>query len=275
MRFSDNDLDWLAECLQRAARQEILPRFRQLGSSDIREKTSGSDLVTEADVNAERVITAELKARFPGVRVVGEEAVSADESLQHGFAGEGLAVTIDPVDGTFNFASGVAVFGVMAAVVLDGETVAGVIHDPIGGDTMVTTRGGGTFVRRDGAPDRRLKAATALPVERMIGAVSWQNATLEERIRLASGHARFEAPVCYRCAALDYRMLADGHMHFSYYSKLTPWDHPGGALAHMEAGGHVAKLDGTPYRADDLDGHLLAAPDPDSWQEIRAVLLGR
>ena len=60
MRFSDNDLDWLVECLQGAARQEILPRFRQLGDSDIHEKTSGSDLVTEADVNAERVITAEL-----------------------------------------------------------------------------------------------------------------------------------------------------------------------------------------------------------------------
>ena len=41
-----------------------------------------------------------------------------------------LAFVIDPVDGTFNFASGVPLFGVMLAVVQDGETVAGIIHDP-------------------------------------------------------------------------------------------------------------------------------------------------
>ena len=274
MRFSDKDLDWLVDCLERAAQQEILPRFRRLGEGDVREKTSGSDLVTEADVNAERVITADLEARFPGVRVIGEEAVSANPDLKYGWAGEGLAVTVDPVDGTFNFASGVTVFGVMAAVVLDGETVAGVIHDPVGGDTMIATLGGGAFVRKAGMADRRLRAASALPVARMIGAVSWQNATPEERVRLGAGHARFEAPVCYRCAAQDYRMLAEGHMHFSYYSQLTPWDHPAGALTHREAGGHVAKLDGTPYRPDDLDGHLLAAPDPDSWHAIRETLLG-
>ncbi|PHP66724.1 inositol monophosphatase [Zhengella mangrovi] len=273
MRFSDTDLDWLVDCLERAAQAEILPRFRHLSDSDIREKTSGSDLVTEADVNAERFITAELRDRFDGVRVVGEEAVAANPDLQYGWAGEGLAVTVDPVDGTFNFASGVTVFGVMAAVVLDGETVAGVIHDPVGGDTMVAARGGGAFVRREGAAARRLKAMDALPVEQMIGSVSWQFAEPGLRARLAANHTRFQAPVCYRCAAQDYRMLADGHMHFAFYSKLTPWDHPAGVLIHQEAGGHVAKMDGTVYRPDDLDGHLLAAPDAESWTLIRDTLL--
>ena len=64
MRFDEGQMDWLADLLADAARQEIMPRFRRLDVSDIRQKTSPADLVTEADVNAERFITAKLKERF-------------------------------------------------------------------------------------------------------------------------------------------------------------------------------------------------------------------
>ena len=65
MTFDDRAIDWLAELLADAARAEIMPRFRRLGEGDIRQKTSAADLVTEADVNAERLITARLRERYP------------------------------------------------------------------------------------------------------------------------------------------------------------------------------------------------------------------
>lgn len=58
MRFDEGQMDWLADLLADAARQEIMPRSRRLDVGDIRQKTSPADLVTEADVNAERFITA-------------------------------------------------------------------------------------------------------------------------------------------------------------------------------------------------------------------------
>ncbi|TIX08880.1 MAG: inositol monophosphatase, partial [Mesorhizobium sp.] len=58
MTIDDSAIDWLAGLLSDAATAEIMPRFRRLGEGDIRQKTSAADLVTEADVNAERVITA-------------------------------------------------------------------------------------------------------------------------------------------------------------------------------------------------------------------------
>ena len=57
-----------------------------------------------------------LRRRFPGCVVVGEEAASADPSLLGVLGDAELAFVVDPVDGTANFAAGLALFGVMAAV---------------------------------------------------------------------------------------------------------------------------------------------------------------
>ena len=84
MKFDDRSIDWLAELLADAARTEIMPRFRRLGEGDVRQKTSAADLVTEADVNAERLITARLRERYPDAMVVGEETCSDDPALLSG-----------------------------------------------------------------------------------------------------------------------------------------------------------------------------------------------
>ncbi len=117
MRFDDKTVDWLTALLAEAAATEIMPRWRHLSAADIREKTSATDLVTEADVNAERLITTRLRERFPDALVVGEEAHAADPSVLDGLGEAPLAFVIDPVDGTFNFAAGLPLFGVMMAVV--------------------------------------------------------------------------------------------------------------------------------------------------------------
>src|SRR5690606_39226046 len=61
----------LAEVLRAAARAEIVPRFRRLGDEDIKQKTSPTDLVTEADTEAEFFIKREVEKRWPGTLVVG------------------------------------------------------------------------------------------------------------------------------------------------------------------------------------------------------------
>ena len=61
MTFDDRRDRLAGQAAVRRAIAEIMPRFRRLGEGDIRQKTSATDLVTEADVNAERHITARLK----------------------------------------------------------------------------------------------------------------------------------------------------------------------------------------------------------------------
>ncbi|RWL46643.1 inositol monophosphatase [Mesorhizobium sp.] len=243
MTFDDRAIDWLADLLAEAATAEIMPRFRRLGEGDVRQKTSAADLVTEADVNAERLITARLRERYPDAMVVGEEACSDNPALLSGLGDAALAFVIDPVDGTFNFASGVPLFGVMAGVVVNGETVAGIIHDPVGKDWLIGAKGAGSHILEE-----------------------------PERSRLARNQTKTLSQFAYRCAAHEYRLLASGHAHFVLYNKLMPWDHLAGALIHQEAGGHVARVDGSAYLPSHVDGGLLVAPDKQSWDELRREL---
>ncbi|MBZ9746852.1 inositol monophosphatase family protein [Mesorhizobium sp. CO1-1-7] len=272
MTFDDTAIDWLAGILAEAAQAEIMPRFRRLGDGDIRQKTSAADLVTEADVNAERLITARLRDRYPSAMVVGEEACSEDPALLDGLGDAELAFTVDPVDGTFNFASGVPLFGVMLAVVVRGETVAGIIHDPVGKDWLIAARGAGSHIRHAHGNLEKVHVAAPVPISQMTGAVSWQYLDEPERSRLARNQTKALSQFAYRCAAHEYRLLASGHAHFVVYNKLMPWDHLPGVLIHQEAGGHAARIDGSAYLPSHVDGGLLVAPDQDSWQELRREL---
>jgi fructose-1,6-bisphosphatase/inositol monophosphatase family enzyme len=272
MNFDDSHIDSLAELLAEAAESEIMPRFRRLSADDVRRKTSRADLVTDADVGAERQITAALHARYPEALVVGEEAVSADPRLLDGLASADLAFTIDPVDGTFNFASGLPLFGVMLAVAVKGETVAGIIHDPIGRDCILAGSGAGAFVRDAEGGRTRMQVADPVPVSEMTGSLSWQYLEEPERGRVARNQTKCLAPMNYRCAAHEYRMLSEGHADFACYTKLMPWDHLPGVLIHAEAGGYSAKLDGEPYRVGDTHGRLLAAADRQCWLELKRAL---
>jgi fructose-1,6-bisphosphatase/inositol monophosphatase family enzyme len=135
MIISETEISLLSGLLREAVEADIMPRFRNLAPADIAENTSSIDLVTEADLMAEKRITRALRERFPGVLVVGEEACEADKSLMPALADADLAFVVDPVDGTYNFASGLPIFGTILAVVVRGETVGGIIHDPVLGDT--------------------------------------------------------------------------------------------------------------------------------------------
>ncbi|WP_343314107.1 inositol monophosphatase family protein [Brucella sp. BE17] len=272
MRFDETEIGHLADLLADAARTEIMPRFRRLDVSDIRQKTSPADLVTEADISAELFLTAQLRELYPDALIVGEEACSDNPALLDGLGTADLAFTLDPVDGTFNFASGVPLFGVMLAVVAKGETIASIIHDPVGRDWITAAKGSGAYIRHADGTTKRASVAQAGDIEQMTGSVSWQYVAEPMRSRLARNHTRFLSQIGYRCAAHEYRILATGGAHFALYNKLMPWDHLPGALIHHEAGGYSARWDGSDYLPSHVGGGLLAAPDRESWKAIHAAL---
>lgn len=274
MPFSDDDFDYLQAIVSEAAALEIVPRFRNLASGDIAEKTSAIDLVTEADLLTERHITKALKAKFPIALVVGEEAYETDRSVVPALADADLAFVIDPVDGTFNFASGLPVFGTILAVVVRGETVAGIIHDSILRDSVTVMRGAGAYLRRQSGQSSRLKVADAVPLDQMTGLMSWGHMDEPDRSRISANMSKVRMAFSLNCSAYEYWMAASGKLHFIGHSKLMPWDHLAGVLAHQEAGGYSAKFDGTPYRAGETTGGIIAAPDKESWRIIRREIVG-
>ena len=259
----------LADILRLAAKEEILPRFRRLGSGDVRSKSEPSDLVTEADEAAERLIRRELEALAPDALFVGEESVAADPSLLAKLGSSDFAIVVDPVDGTFNFASGIPAFGVMASVVWKGETVAGIIYDPMGDDWVMAEKGGGAWLRRPSGEAVRLQVAAALPLPEMVGTASVAFMPEASRGRVLNNFTRVRMVANYRVAGHEYRTFASGHTQFVCFNKLMPWDHLPGVLISQEAGAYAARLDGSAYLPSHVDGGLLVAIDRASWDALR------
>ncbi len=128
----------LINLVRRAARAEIMPRFRNLAQGDITTKSGPHDLVTEADHQAEAMIARGLQRMFPHALIIGEEAVAAKPSLREDVSAAELAIIIDPVDGTWNFAHGLPLFGVIIAVTRFGRPVLGLLYDPVADDWIIS-----------------------------------------------------------------------------------------------------------------------------------------
>ena len=257
--------------VRRAARAEIMPRFRQLSSSDVRVKSHADDLVTDADTMAEAMIARALQIAFPDALVIGEEAVSSNPALLDGIEDAQLAFHIDPVDGTWNFAHGLALFGVIIAATRYGKPVFGMIYDPVADDWAIAEEDGAAELQRPFGASRPLKVAMGKPLEELSGNIPLHLFAKDMQHQLAASFPSFKRVTNLRCSAHEYRLLAQGHMDFILTATVHPWDHVAGALISQRAGAHVEMLDGGPYSANRQTGHLLVAPDKATWNRLKKV----
>ncbi|MGR3515388.1 MAG: inositol monophosphatase family protein [Paracoccaceae bacterium] len=262
----------LIQLVRAVAKTEIMPRFRHLAPTDVTTKSGPEDLVTEADLHAEVAIAAGAHALLPDALIVGEEAVEAQPELLDQLADAPLSIIIDPVDGTWNFAKGLSTFGVILAVAERGETVFGLLYDPVLDDWIRARRGGGAFYERPDGTCRQLSFGQT-PSGGLTGFVPLFNFPLATRMRLADDIPGVRRIWSVRCSCHEYRTLALGGADFCLSSALKPWDHAAGALVVEEAGGAVGLLDGRPYRASITSGGaLLSARSPAVLTELRQRL---
>ncbi|HYH12751.1 MAG TPA: inositol monophosphatase family protein, partial [Thermomicrobiales bacterium] len=89
------DVDAVSDMVREVATITIAPRFRQLATHDVEEKTPG-EVVTVADREAEAMITTRLRGMLPGVPVVGEEAVALDATLLEAIRAQPMVWLVDP-----------------------------------------------------------------------------------------------------------------------------------------------------------------------------------
>jgi fructose-1,6-bisphosphatase/inositol monophosphatase family enzyme len=232
-------------------------------------KTDESDLVTVADRAAEAAIRQAVSRLLPGVLVLGEEAVADEPSLLDRVAAAPSCVIVDPIDGTWNYARGLPMFGVILAVVERGETVFGLLYDPMNDDWIFAHRGEGAFYQRESAEPRRCRVAPARAVERLSGALPLFLFDKAQQRALAPLLPDFARVGSLRCSCHEYRLLSEGSLDFCLNGSIKPWDHAAGILIHAEAGGYSALLDGAPYNPGLRQGHLLVASSPEVWAALR------
>lgn len=257
--LDDRTTEDLIDAVRDTARREIMTRFRRLSPDMIATKSGPHDLVTEADIAAERALECSIAQILPRATVIGEERVSREPAALDRLAEAELCVILDPVDGTANFAAGLALFGMIVAVIARGETVLGLLYDPVVDDWILARRGEGAWLAGAGRAPTRLSSSGAWQVAHSTGLVPLNSLPPGQR---ASVLARFESAgqvLDLRCSCHDYRLLATGEADFMVSSGLNPWDHAAGQLVVQEAGGWSAVGGDTPYSPLMRQGSMVAA----------------
>jgi len=231
------------------------------GTAHAPERKGEIDLVTDFDRRSEALLLQRIGERFP------RHAVLAEESGAHDAAGS-TRWLVDPLDGTTNFAHNYPFFCVSIAAEVDGEVVAGVVHDPTRNETFAAARGEGATL--DGRP---IRVSDVASLEDALLVTGFHYSIREKPEPALSLFRDFllRAQGIRRdgSAALNQCYLACGRFDGFWESHLSPWDMAAGTLIVREAGGLVTRFDGSPMR---LDGRQILASNGRLHEAMQALL---
>jgi myo-inositol-1(or 4)-monophosphatase len=200
------------------------------------------DLVTEADLAAERLIVERIKSYYPRHAILAEE--SGSSHLEGQPKSEYLWI-VDPLDGTTNYAHGYPCFCVSIALEHNGVLEIGVIYDPTRDETFAAERGEGATLN-----GRRIRVSEIDDLNRAMLCTGFPY-DVRDRGDFARHFANFimHAQAVRRdgSAALDLAYVACGRFDGFWEEGLRPWDVAAGVLLIEEAGGRVSRYDGTAF----------------------------
>ena len=207
------------------------------------------DLVTEVDVEVERMFRDLVATRFPDHQVLGEEMGGSAA------APRGPCWVFDPIDGTTNFAHGLPIFCSSLALEIDGVAELAAVYDPNRRELFTAERGGGAFL--NGVPLRVSRAARLVDAMLVTGFPYDVHSRIDEIVGLFGAFVgRARAVRRLGSAAIDLCYVAAGRMDGFWESDLKPWDIAGGSLIVAEAGGRLSGMDGARFTS--RGGHVLA-----------------
>jgi myo-inositol-1(or 4)-monophosphatase len=207
------------------------------------------DLVTEVDLECERMCRAVIAERFPDHDVLAEELGSEEAGRQ----AARWRWVFDPLDGTTNYAHGLPIFCASLALQVDGETHVGAVYDPSRHELFTAERGEGAYLNGQAiAVSETAELIDALLV------TGFPYFFKQELVDLfATFLQRARAVRRLGSAALDLCYVAAGRFDGFWEQHLKPWDMAAGALIVEEAGGRITGMDGSPF--DLAAGHVVAS----------------
>ncbi len=215
-----------------AAGDLLLSRFRA-PARGVERKSSTTDMVSDADRDAEAMIREILAKARPDDAILGEE-----EGERAGASG--LRWVIDPLDGTTNFLFGLPQWCVSVACEDSAGGLVGVVHDPCHQETFVASRGNGAFLGAD-----RLSVSEKVDLSDALIATGYSYLPEEraaEAVQLERVLPRVRDIRRLGSAALDLAWTAGGRFDGYYETPTHHWDWAAGVVLVREAGGLVGEL---------------------------------
>ena len=180
-----------------------------------------TDFVSNADINAEKIIIGELSKLKKNYSILSEETGFIKNKDEKNIW------IIDPIDGTSNFLHGIPHFAISIALQSHGEIVSGLIFDPIKNEMFYAEKNNGSYLN-----NKRIRVS--------------KKKDINECLFASNGNKYKDIDVSTRktgCAALDMAYVAAGRFDGYFQENLNLWDIAAGIILVKEAGGVLNSFD--------------------------------
>ena len=199
------------------------------------------DIVTDADVKAQRAIIDIIQARFPKHDILSEESDPGSKG-QAEVESRPYTWIVDPLDGTTNYSRRLPCFCTSIALSHQGEVILGVVYDPSRDHLFQAERGKGAYLNGESLQVSQVGSLA----DALVG-LDWARAQAEREV-IAQLVALMALQVrtlrTLGAAALGLCYVAAGWLDAYFHFSLRSWDAAAGALIIQEAGGIVSDFTG-------------------------------
>ena len=247
------------------SKEIILPKYQNLKEDDIKYK-NGSDIVTSADIAAEKELKKNLLKIIPSSGFVGEEEYASNQNILKSYQEDDYCWTVDPIDGTTNFVKGRDKFAIMIALTKKEKILYSWIYKPLENVMSHAIFNEGSFIN-----NKKIQTRAVNSLDEAIGSISTKYWDEKYWDQIKNLKKEFGEVKSYRCIGYEYVDIGVGLRNFAILSKLSPWDHIPGILFVREAGGSDIDFDNQPYNFLKKNNNLIVG----NSKEINLKILNR
>lgn len=230
--INDTKLEFIINTIK-----EAYDKFGMLDKASLTDKAL-FDLVTSTDFNIENYIISKIKNNYPQDKILSEEtnsqtAVEKDQSTW----------TIDPIDGTYNMANGIKMYGIQCAMYIDGILNLAAIYLPHFNELYYAKKGKGAYLNgekiqiKSSSLDHCVVSMGDFPHTR-------PNDIKQELEVIAALSKKIARVRMFGAACMDFSYVACGKTSATVIFTKNKWDIAPGILLCQEAGALIKGIDG-------------------------------
>ncbi|PIP17670.1 MAG: inositol monophosphatase [Parcubacteria group bacterium CG23_combo_of_CG06-09_8_20_14_all_35_9] len=206
------------------------------------------EIVTEADLAAEKIILDLIRKKYPEHRILSEEVGEINGKFFKVEKSDYLWL-IDPLDGTTNFSIKNPLFNVSIGLAYKGEMILGVIYAPCTDELFTAQKGRGSYLN-----GKQIKVSQKSKVRNSILLAASGRRKIDDK-KMIELYSYFKLKTRnfrqFGSAALELAFVAAGRVEGMIVVGCSPWDMAAGALIIKEAGGKVTNFAGASWNIKD------------------------
>lgn len=251
------DHEKVASIVRKTAQDILLPLF---ASVERCYKADGS-VVSEADIEMQRLIKKELAALYPDTVLLGEEMPESEQVQM--LLSDKPVWCLDPLDGSNNFIAGVPYFSVSLALLQNGEVKFGIVYDPVRDELFSATTSGDSYLNGEIINTQ----SCGLKLKQAIAIIDFKRLSVDLATRLVT-EVPYASQRSFGSVALDWCWMAKGRCHLYLHGRSNIWDYAAGHYIFQQAGGYSSTLKGDQVFKNSLQRRsVVAAMDVDLFAE--------